>query len=164
MPSDVSVVKIATLYSAQYAAGLNYEFEKENIASKDYGIGRFRYKKVTVEVAVSQGSPVGQKTGAGTGTVTAQLSSSTASGIKSGCGGIATIAQTVAAGTQYQAIQIRGVNFYALKTTGAVVADAQLEWSGNDTVIAFSTAANLFGRTNTAAASGAIVAGAVDIF
>lgn len=142
----------------------NVYFEELDVNTPNFGIQGFVYKNIfDAGVATAKGSPVGCTNASGGSIVTPDFSDTSASAMRFRCGGIA--AYVVAANTNaYGWVQSLGCNRVPLQTTGAVAAGAQLEWTDDFTVAAFSNAQNIFGRTQIAAASGFIAAGGAWIY
>lgn len=152
--------RVGATYTTQIQA-LNTVCTRQDPNDQDRGVQEFVFKTVfDAGVATSVGSPVGVPTAdTNVETVTPDQSDSTSTGILGLNGGVALVA-VAANTTNYQFIQCRGVGRVALLTGGAVVDNSNLEWSGDNTVIAQSGGLELiFGRNAVAAASNQIAAG-----
>jgi hypothetical protein len=152
-------IEIGTSEDTQTMA-LGWTVEELDVNNTDRGIQVFKYFKLIGEnsVAISVGSPVGEKQAAGGGTLTADQSSAGSAGICHGRGGLAQFAVT-ATGTKFGFVQTGGLNRVAAKIgSGTVSAGAHVIWSGDDTLndVGASDEEDIFARALVAGASNAV--------
>lgn len=150
--------------SATQQHPFNVYFEEMDVNTADYGHQGYVYKTILdAGVATSAGSPVGSTQASGGSVVTPDQSDAGSAGIRFRGGGIAPVA--VAAGaTKYGWIQCVGINRVAAICTGALAANAQGEWTADDTIAAFSNSQFIFCRALVAASGGSVAAGGLLLF
>ena len=150
---------------AQHALNIYFE-EADPVNGSDFGMQGFVYKKIfDAGVATVLGCPVGDVAAAGGGTVTPDISDVNAGAIKGRGGGLTTFVTALNV-TAYGWVQNVGYTRYSTITTGAVAAEADLEWTDDLTIAAFTNAKWIFGKARVAAAGTPlrIAAGGVMLF